>query len=75
MGREVTRAYRPTVRSDFNESYHAARVCSGRVTKKKIRKRDTMIKKPSKSTSGKKPMVNNKTKLSVPDLKFLYISN
>ena len=55
MGREVTRPYRPTVRSDFNESY-----LSARVTKKKARKRDTLIKKPND-----RPLINRKAMKSV----------
>ena len=56
MGREVTRPYKATVRSDYNESY-----LSRRVVKRKPRKRDTMIRKPADKKAPKKspkPMVN-----------------
>ena len=60
MGCEVTRPYKQTVRSDYNESYR-----SGRVTKKKNRKRDTLIKKPTKVCPAKQQVGERKPPVSL----------
>ena len=62
LGRDVTRPYKPVVRSDYNEGYR-----SGRVAKKKIRKRDSMIKKPDPKKSAKMVQAKHSLKMKEPN--------